>query len=71
MEFDKDFHIIFNLYWWESNAKEILQREMLPHIGMSENRMSRKAFYIGYIVHRLLLVALGRREVCFFFLAKP
>ncbi|KAF6145425.1 hypothetical protein GIB67_032548 [Kingdonia uniflora] len=42
-------------------AKEILQREMLPHVGMGEYCETKKAYYFGYIIHRLLLCALGRR----------
>ncbi|XP_065317316.1 DNA-directed RNA polymerase II subunit RPB2-like isoform X2 [Gordionus sp. m RMFG-2023] len=44
-------------------AKEILQREMLPHVGVSDFSETKKAYYLGYMVHRLLLAALGRREV--------
>ena len=42
-------------------AKEILQKEMLPHVGVSEFCETRKAFFLGYMVHRLLLAALGKR----------
>ncbi|KAB2637370.1 DNA-directed RNA polymerase II subunit RPB2 [Pyrus ussuriensis x Pyrus communis] len=42
-------------------AKEILQKEMLPHVGVGEFCETKKAYYFGYIVHRLLLCALGRR----------
>ncbi|CAG5128647.1 unnamed protein product [Candidula unifasciata] len=44
-------------------AKEILQKEMLPHVGVSEFCETKKAYFLGYMVHRLLLAALGRREV--------
>ncbi|XP_076928242.1 DNA-directed RNA polymerase II subunit RPB2-like [Bidens hawaiensis] len=43
-------------------AKEILQREMLPHVGVGEYCETKKAYYFGYIIHRLLLCALGRRQ---------
>lgn len=43
-------------------AKEILQKEMLPHVGQSDSCEIRKAFFLGYMVHRLLLAAMGRRE---------
>ena len=43
-------------------AKEILQKEFLPHISQEEGSESKKAFFLGYIVHRLLQCALGRRE---------
>ena len=39
------------------------QKELLPHIGMEEFCETKKAYFFGYVVHRLLLVALGRREV--------
>ncbi len=44
-------------------AQEILQKEMLPHVGVSEFCETRKAYFLGYMVHRLLLAALGRREI--------
>lgn len=44
-------------------AREILQKEMLPHVGVSDFCETKKAYYLGYIVHRLLLAALGRREL--------
>ncbi|KAJ0693573.1 DNA-directed RNA polymerase II subunit RPB2 [Helianthus annuus] len=34
---------------------------MLPHVGVEENCEAKKAYYFGYIIHRLLLCALGRR----------
>ncbi|KAK9814090.1 hypothetical protein WJX72_000515 [[Myrmecia] bisecta] len=43
-------------------AKEILQREMLPHVGIGEFCETKKAYFFGYMIHRLLLVFLGRRE---------
>lgn len=44
-------------------SKEILQKEMLPHVGVSGFCETKKAYYLGYMVHRLLLGALGRREL--------
>ncbi|KAH9407293.1 DNA-directed RNA polymerase II subunit RPB2 [Tyrophagus putrescentiae] len=44
-------------------AKEILQKEMLPHVGVGDFCETKKAYYLGYMVHRLLLAALGRREL--------
>ncbi|VDN08718.1 unnamed protein product, partial [Dibothriocephalus latus] len=44
-------------------AKEILQKETLPHVGISDYCDHRKAFFLGYMVHRLLLTALKRRDV--------
>ena len=36
-------------------AKEILQKELLPHVGVNEDCETKKAYFLGYIVHRLLL----------------
>lgn len=44
-------------------AQEILQKEMLPHISMAEGSESKKAFFFGYMIHRLLLAALERRDL--------
>ena len=44
-------------------AKEILQKEMLPHVGISDYCESKKAYFLGYMVHRLLMASLGRREL--------
>ena len=43
-------------------AREIMQKEMLPHISQSEGSETRKAFFLGYMVHKLLQCALGRRD---------
>jgi DNA-directed RNA polymerase II subunit RPB2 len=43
-------------------AREILQKEFLPHISQEEGAETKKAFFLGYIIHRLLQCALGRRE---------
>ncbi|XP_050371778.1 DNA-directed RNA polymerase II subunit RPB2-like, partial [Argentina anserina] len=42
-------------------ARDILPKEMLPHVGTGEFCETKKAYYFGYIIHRLLLCALGRR----------
>ncbi|KAJ9162124.1 DNA-directed RNA polymerase subunit beta [Coniochaeta hoffmannii] len=44
-------------------AKDVLQKEMLPHISQTEGCETRKAFFLGYMVHKLLQCALGRRDV--------
>ncbi|PVU92434.1 hypothetical protein BB559_003718 [Furculomyces boomerangus] len=41
---------------------EILQKEFLPHVGTQAHNETRKSFFFGYMVHRLLLCALERRE---------
>ncbi|GAB4814750.1 hypothetical protein N2152v2_001796, partial [Parachlorella kessleri] len=43
-------------------ARDLLQKELLPHIGIEPFCETKKAYFFGYIIHRLLLVALGRRE---------
>ncbi|KAI0155403.1 DNA-dependent RNA polymerase II beta subunit [Hypoxylon sp. FL1284] len=43
-------------------AKDILQKETLPHISQTEGCETRKAFFLGYMVHKLLQCALGRRD---------
>ncbi|RNJ53183.1 DNA-dependent RNA polymerase II [Verticillium nonalfalfae] len=45
------------------SAKEILQKETLPHISQSEGSETRKAFFLGYMTHKLLQCALGRRDI--------
>ncbi len=44
-------------------ARDIMQKELLPHISQVEGSETRKAFFLGYMVNRLLQCALGRREV--------
>jgi DNA-directed RNA polymerase II subunit RPB2 len=41
-------------------ARDILQKEMLPHVGTEENNETKKAFFLGYIVHKILMCSLGR-----------
>lgn len=43
-------------------AKDILQKELLPHISQTEGSEIRKAFFLGYMTHKLLQCALGRRD---------
>lgn len=35
---------------------------MLPHVGVQENHETKKAFFVGYIVHKMLMCSLGRIE---------
>jgi DNA-directed RNA polymerase II subunit RPB2 len=42
-------------------ARDVLQKELLPHIGIGEYMENKKAYFLGYMVHRMLLVALGRQ----------
>ncbi|OXB72139.1 UNVERIFIED_CONTAM: hypothetical protein H355_012706 [Colinus virginianus] len=41
-------------------ARELLRKEVLPHVGTEAGCENKKAFFIGYMVHRLLLADLGR-----------
>lgn len=41
-------------------AKDLLQKEMLPHVSVSAEYETKKAFFVGYMVHRLCNAALGR-----------
>ena len=41
-------------------AREILQRELLPHVAIGEFSETKKAYFFGYMVHRLLLVRAAR-----------
>jgi DNA-directed RNA polymerase II subunit RPB2 len=43
-------------------ARELLARDLLPHMGVDPASARRKCFFIGYMVHHMLLVALTRRD---------
>jgi len=43
-------------------AQGILQKEVLPHVGTEEHCETKKGFYLGYSVHKLLMCKLGRAE---------
>ena len=43
-------------------ARDIMQKELLPHISQQQGSETKKAFFLGYMIHRLLQCALGRRE---------
>ena len=42
-------------------AKDVLQKELLPHVGIGEMTETHKAYFVGYMVHRMLLVAMDRQ----------
>lgn len=42
-------------------AKDVLQLEFLPHIGTEHGSELRKGYFLGYMVNRMLQVALNRR----------
>lgn len=35
---------------------------MLPHVGTEANNETKKIFFMGYIVHKMLMCSLGRLE---------
>jgi DNA-directed RNA polymerase II subunit RPB2 len=41
-------------------AAGILQKEVLPHVGTEEHCETKKGFFLGYAVHKLLMCRLGR-----------
>ena len=43
-------------------AKDILQKELLPHVGTDEACETKKAFFLGFTVHKLLMCSLERIE---------
>jgi DNA-directed RNA polymerase II subunit RPB2 len=43
-------------------ARDILQKETLPHVGVEENNETKKAFFMGYIVHKILMCSLNRLQ---------
>jgi len=44
-------------------AREILQKEFLPHVGIGEFCETKKAYFFGYVIHRLLIASLKRRPL--------
>merc|ERR1740136_4082 len=43
-------------------ARQVLQKEMLPHVGVGEYCETKKAYFLGYIVHKLLMSSVGARR---------
>ena len=45
-----------------SSGKNVLREQLLPHVGQDDSARTRrrKAFFLGYIVHKLLSASLGR-----------
>ena len=41
-------------------ARNLLSREVLPHMGVELESEGKKAYFLGYMVHRLLLLSVGR-----------
>jgi len=43
-------------------AQSILQKEVLPHVGTEEHCETKKGFFMGYAVHKLLACKLARAD---------
>mmetsp|Transcript_36662 Transcript_36662/g.61867 ORF Transcript_36662/g.61867 Transcript_36662/m.61867 type:complete len:1229 (-) Transcript_36662:326-4012(-) len=43
-------------------AKELLKEQFLPHVGTKDRLDTEKAYFIGYMVNRLLSCVMSRRE---------
>ena len=43
------FHSCLHFFYFRY-AKEILQKEMLPHVGVGEFCETKKAYYFGYVL---------------------
>lgn len=41
-------------------ARNILEKTLLPHIGTDSDSFRRKAFFVGYMIHKLLKAHLGQ-----------
>ncbi|XP_030377156.1 DNA-directed RNA polymerase II subunit RPB2-like [Scaptodrosophila lebanonensis] len=44
-------------------ARKIVEKEVLPHVGITNTALPLKIYFVGYMVHKLLMVSLGRREL--------
>lgn len=44
-------------------ARNIIRDALLPHIGTDDTCNAKKAYFLGYMVNRLLSTALGRRDL--------
>lgn len=45
-----------------NHAKMILQKDILPHIGVDDKSFTRKAIYLGYMVRKIIYCATHRRD---------
>ena len=43
-------------------AQQILTKEFLPHVSTDEGSEVKKAYFFGYMIHKLLATVLGRRD---------
>jgi len=43
-------------------VRHILTKDFLPHLGVTENDMNKKAIYLGHVVFKMIKVILGERD---------
>lgn len=43
-------------------AQQVLQKELLPHVGVMENCEHKKAYFFGYMINKLLSAVMGRTD---------
>lgn len=43
-------------------ARDILARDLLPHVGTDVSNRTLKGYFLGYMVHRLMSCSLGRAD---------
>jgi len=44
-------------------ARSIIREAFLPHVGTDDSSNTKKGYFLGYMVNKLLLTALGRRNL--------
>lgn len=44
-------------------AREMLRKELLPHVSVSDFYEMKKCYFLGYLINRLFLVSMARRDV--------
>lgn len=44
-----------------SYARHLVTREYLPHLGVGEESLTKKRYYLGYMVYKLLMVHMNKR----------
>jgi len=42
-------------------ARQLLEKEFLPHVGMEPRQENKKSYFLGYVVNRLLMCSLNRQ----------
>uniref|UniRef100_A0A7S2SDK5 DNA-directed RNA polymerase subunit beta n=1 Tax=Mucochytrium quahogii TaxID=96639 RepID=A0A7S2SDK5_9STRA len=42
-------------------ARQLLEKELLPHVGMEPRQENKKAYFMGYVCNKLLLCSLNRQ----------